>query len=319
MLRNFIGPFVILRGLLHGGPDCWNGVRSLCGSSWETEHVRVTQSRIVVLGVIFVLVSLKATAQSPSGAQLSPADLVKAAIHSELKPSDVNEARWKYLLVKEVDGKQETREVVERKSGSLDRLIAIAGRPLSAGQQRDETERILRFSHNPEEQRKLEQTRKKDAEQCDAFLKMVPDAFLFEYAGESGNDVKVDFKPNPAFRPPSREGKVLHEMAGEIWIDAQQQRLVSITGRLMNEVKFAGGLLGHLEKGGEFAVKRTEIVLSHWELTEAVNMEGKALLFKTISVQQKEIHRDFERIPDDLTIFDAAALLLKQSLIAAKR
>jgi hypothetical protein len=278
------------------------------------------QSRFILATVIFLLVSRFATAQSQPNAPFSPADLVKAMIRNELKPSTVTEVRWKYVLVKEVDGKQETREVVETKSGSLDRLIAIAGRPLSAGQQRDETERILRLSHNPEEQRKLEQTRKKDAEQCDAFLNMVPEAFLFEYAGESGGLVKLNFKPNPAFRPPSREGKVLHEMTGEIWIDAKQQRLVSINGHLVNEVKFAGGLLGHLEKGGQFAVKRTEIAPAQWEVTEmAVNMQGKALLFKTISVQQKELHRNFERVPDDLTIVDAAAILLKQSLISANR
>jgi hypothetical protein len=277
-------------------------------------------SRFMFAAVILLLVSRFATAQSQSNAQLSPADLVKAVIRSELNPSDVTEVRWKYLLVKEVDGKQETREVVETKSGSLDRLVAIAGRPLSAGQQRGETERILRLSHNSEEQRKLEQTRKRDAEQCDAFFKMVPEAFLFEYAGEGGGLVKLIFKPNPAFRPPSREGKVLHEMAGEVWVDAKQQRLVSINGHLINEVKFAGGLLGHLEKGGQFAVKRTEVAPARWEVTEmAVNMQGKALLFKTISVQQKELHRNFERVPDDLTIADAAAILLKQSLIAANR
>jgi len=49
-----------------------------------------------------------------------------------------------------------------------------------------------------------------------------------------------------------------------------------------------------------------------------VNMRGKALLFKTISVQQKELHQNFERVRDDLTMSDAAALLLKQALIAAK-
>ena len=270
--------------------------------------------------VILLLLSRFATAQAQSNVQLPPADLVKAVIRTEINPSDVAEVRWKYLLVKEVDGKQETREVVETKSGSLDRLLAIAGRPLSAGQQRDETERILRLSRNPEEQRKLEQTRKKDAEQCDAFFRMVPEAFLFEYAGESGGVVKLMFKPNPAFRPPSREGKVLHEMAGEIFIDVKQQRLISITGHLANEVKFAGGLLGHLEKGGQFAVKRTEVAPAHWEVTEmAVNMQGKALMFKTISVQQKELHRNFERVPEDLTIADAAAILIKQSLIAANR
>ena len=67
-------------------------------------------------------------------------------------------------------------------------------------------------------------------------------------------------------------------------------------------------------------VKRTEVAPAHWEVTEmAVDMRGKALLFKTISVQQKELHRNFEPVADDLTISDAAALLLKQPLIAARR
>lgn len=276
-------------------------------------------SRFMFAAVILLLVCHFATAQAHSNLPLSPADLVKAVIYSELKPSDVNEVRWRYSLVKQVDGKQETREVVETKSVSLDRLIAMAGRPLSASQQRDEIERILKLSHNPEEQRKLEQTRKKDVEQCDAFLKMVPEAFLFEYAGKSGNAVQVTFKPNPAFRPASREGKVLHEMAGEIWVDAPQQRLISITGQLVNEVRFAGGLLGRLEKGGQFAVKRAQVAPGQWELTDlTVNMQGKALLFKTISVHQKELHQNFQRVAGDLTIADAAALLLNPPLIAAK-
>jgi hypothetical protein len=282
--------------------------------------VTITQSRLIFAGVILLLVSRIAWAESQSEAQPSPVDLVKAVIRSELNSSDLTESRWKYLLVKAVDGKQETREVVETKSGSLDRLIAIAGEPLTGAQQRGETERLLRLSHNPEEQHKLEQTRRKDAEQCNRFLQMIPDAFLFEYAGESGSLIKLTFKPNPRFQPPSREGKVLHEMAGEIWVDAKQQRLVSINGQLLNEVKFARGLLGYLEKGGQFTVKRTEITPGHWELTEmAVDMRGKALLFKTISVQQKELHSNFQHVPDNLSLSDAAGLLLKQALIAAKR
>ena len=280
----------------------------------------MTQSRMMIVSGILLLVSCIATAQSQTDVQLSPTDLVEAVIRGELNPSDATEVRWKYLLVKEVDGKQETREVVETKLGSLERLIAIAGRPLTPSQQRDESERILRLSHNAEEQLKLEQIHKKGAEQCDAFLKMVPEAFHFEYAGESGSLTKIVFRPNPAFRPSSREGRVLHEMAGEMWVDAKQQRLVNISGQLMNEVKFAGGLLGHLEKGGQFVVKRTEVAPAHWEVTEmAVDMRGKALLFKTISVQQKELHRNFEPVADDLTISDAAALLLNQPLIAARR
>jgi len=280
----------------------------------------ITQSRTMLAGVILLLLSCLALAESQSMPQLSPADLVKGVIHTELNTSDVTGVRWKYLLDKEADSKQETREVVETKSGSLDRLIEVAGKPLTDAQQRSEADRILRLSHNPEEQRKLEQTRRKDAEQCKAFLKMIPDTFLFEYAGESGGLIKLIFMPNPRFQPPSREGKVLHEMAGEIWVDAQKQRLVSIYGQLMNEVRFGGGLLGHLEKGGQFTVKRTEIAPGDWEVTEmAVDMRGKALLFKTLSVQQKELHRNFERVPDDLSLSDAAGLLLRQAVIAAKQ
>jgi hypothetical protein len=280
----------------------------------------VTITRTMFVGVILVVVSTLGSAESQIKPRLSPVDLVKAVIRGELQPPDVSEVRWKYLLDKKVDGKQEIREVVETKSGSLDRLLATAGRPLPDAQQRDETERILRFSHSPEAQHKLEQSHRKDVAQCNALLQMIPDAFLFEYAAESGGLAKLIFKPNPHFQPSSREGKVLHEMAGEIWVDPKQQRLVSINGQLTNEVKFGGGFLGHLEKGGEFRMKRTEIAPGHWEVIEiVVNMRGKALLFKTISVQQKEVHSNFEPVPDDLSLSDAAGLLLQQTLVAAKR
>src|SRR5262249_37664836 len=115
------------------------------------------------------------------------------------------------------------------------------------------------------------------------------------------------------------EGKVMHQLAGEVWVDSRQLRLVAIDGQLLNEVKFGGGLFGRLEKGGRFAVRRTEISQGRWELTELdVNMHGKALLFKTICVQQKELHHDFERVPGDLTMTDAAALLMNKSLVAEK-
>ena len=270
--------------------------------------------------VTLVVLSGIALAESGSDTQLSAVDLVRAVIRSEVHAPEVSESHWKYVLDKEVDGKRETREVIETRLGSLDRLIAMAGKPLTVAQQRDESERILKLSHNPEAQQKLNESHKKDSAQCNAFLEMIPNAFLFEYAGASGSWIKITFKPNPNFQPSSREGKVLHEMAGEIWVDARQRRLVSINGQLMNEVKFGGGLLGHLEPGGHFTVRRTEISPGRWEVIEiSVNMRGKALLFKSISVQQKELHSNFQPVPDDLSLSDAAGILLKQSLVATRR
>ena len=282
--------------------------------------MRASYLRVISASVVVLLAPCIGLAGAQSENRISPSDLVKSVIYNELHPPNNSDVRWKYRLDKELDGKQETREVVETNSGPLDRLLSVAGKPLTSAQASDESERILRFSHNPEDQRKAEQARRKDAEQCNVLLRMIPDAFVFEYAGESGTLTKVTFKPNPRFRPPSREGKVLQQMVGEMWVDARQKRLASINGQLINEVKFGGGLLGHLEKGGQFTVQRAELAPGVWEVTEmTVNMRGRALLFKSICVQQKEHHSNFERVADDLSLADAANLLLRQTLVAAKR
>src|SRR5262249_12895867 len=163
--------------------------------------------------------------------------------------------------------------------GSLYKLIAVNGNSLSPQQQYQETERILKLAHDPDQRHKLEQTRKKDEEQCQGFLRMIPDAFTFDYEGRFGDLIKVKFAPNPKFQPPSREGRVLHELEGEMWLNEKQKRLAEISGYLMNEVKFGGGLLGHLEKGGKFMVKREEVSAGNWEMTALeIEMKGKALL-----------------------------------------
>ena len=72
--------------------QCANDGRELCQAT-------AAQSQMIVFGMILFLVSLAGTAQSQSGAQLLPADLVKAVIHRELSGSDVVAIRWKYLLM----------------------------------------------------------------------------------------------------------------------------------------------------------------------------------------------------------------------------
>jgi len=85
-------------------------------------------------------------------------------------------------------------------------------------------------------------------------------------------------------------------------------------------VKFAGGLLGHLEKGGQFNVEQAEVSPNEWELTAMeVNLKGKALFFKTIAVQEKEYRSGFHRVPEGLTLAEAADTLTKQVIVAANR
>lgn len=272
-------------------------------------------SRLLLAAILTASCYMAAQSQSD---QLAPAELVRQVIYNELHPASSPSVHWRYCLQKQVDGKQETRAVVETKSGSLDRLLMVAGRPLGPQQENAEAERILHFANSIEEQHRAEQARQKDAQESNALLQKIPDAFVFQYAGQNGSAIRLTFASNPMFHPASREDKVLQKMAGEIWVDGSQKRLISMRGQLMDEVRFGGGLLGHLEKGGQFTVKREEISRGDWEVTElVVDMHGKALMFKSIAVQQKEKHSNFERVSNKLTFADAANLLLQPTFVAS--
>jgi hypothetical protein len=149
---------------------------------------------------------------------------------------------------------------------------------------------------------------------------MLPAAFVFNYAGGEGNLVKLSFRPNPSFHPPSLEARVFHDMEGEMWVDCKQERLAGFDGHLTQTVKFGFGLLGHLDKGGHFEVRQAEVVPGHWDMTTlSLQMTGKALLFASIGVQKRENHRDFHRVSDDLTLSEAAGILNSQMVVADNR
>ena len=106
--------------------------------------------------------------------------------------------------------------------------------------------------------------------------------------------MELNFSPSPSFHPPTHEAEVFHAMQGSMWVDAKQDRVGEISGGLVREVKFGGGLLGHLDKGGTFQVKQAAVAASYWELTLfRVQMKGKAFFFKTIGVQQNYTRSEF--------------------------
>ncbi len=252
--------------------------------------------------------------------EVSANELARTVITNELGSQDGDHGHWMYRLEKEESGKKQVQEIVQTKDGSLSRLLSIDDRPLTVKQEQKENQRIQKLVSNPDEQRKLQQARNTEAEPKRRLFKMLPDAFVFSYTGREGGLIKLSFRPNPNFEPPSREARVFHDMEGEMWVDGKQERLAAISGRLMQDVKFGGGLLGRLDKGGQFAVRQEEVAIGHWDMTAmSVDMKGKALLFKTISVKQKENRTEFQRVPDDLTLTQAADLLNRQIVVASNR
>jgi hypothetical protein len=239
-------------------------------------------------------------AQPQTPPNIAPNDLVRKVIANELQADQQDHSHWMYEEVDNIPAPRKTKIVVETRTGDINFLDAIDGRPLSPQQHSAEEQRIRRFVNDPDENQSTE------------LFAMLPDAFLFKYAGEEGGNLKLTFVPNPDFTSHSSQAYVFHKLDGFVVINPKEDRLVEISGVLTNGVEFLGGLLGHLDRGGTFDVRREEIAPGHWAITKLkVNMNGKILFFKTIAVQQDELHSHFQRIPDSTTLTQAEAMAEK--------
>lgn len=234
-------------------------------------------------------------------------DVVLHEIDAQLNDTTL----WCYREERQEDGKPaRTLEVCQSKDGDLEHLIAIDGRGLTAEEQQAEDQRIRQVLSHPEQLRAKQKKEREDGDQQRNILKMLPDAFRVQCEGEAGDLVTLSFRPNPAFHSFTRASLVFRHMEGTLVLDARQKRLVEINGRLTSEVKFGGGLLGHLDKDGTFTVKQREVGEGHWDLAfMSVHMNGKILFFKTINVLQKETLVDYQQLPRDATLQQAADFL----------
>ena len=273
----------------------------------------------LALTLAVILLGVPAGPQSVPLSQVSAHDLAQRVITNELNFQD-DHTNWMYRLEKEQHGKKQVEEIIETRKGSLTRLLSIDDRPLTAKQQLEEDQRVRELMTSRSAQQKLQRALDAETLQGRRLFKMLPDAFVFSDAGGNGNLVKLSFKPNPNFHPPSLEARVFHDMEGEMWVDCKQERLAAFNGHLTQDVKFGLGLLGHLDKGGHFEVRQGEVAPGHWDMTTmSLAMTGKALLFKSIGVQKMENRRDFHQVSDDLTLKQAADILNRTIVVANNR
>ena len=125
--------------------------------------MRAFKNWVLGSALIVALASAGLAQSAPPQPAVSPSDLVRRVIANELKPQAERNG-WFYHSEKEEAGKKQTKRVVQTRQGSLERLVAVDGLPLSADKQREEAERLEKIANHPKEWQKLEQDQKKDSE-----------------------------------------------------------------------------------------------------------------------------------------------------------
>ena len=274
--------------------------------------------KFVWSGLLFLLAVITATVADARSAKPQAAlpddanQLVREAVQNELNGEGKDHTHWRYHLHREDERGSQDREVIETKEGSLAKTLLINGRPLTPEQRDLDEERMKKLVSDPDERAKRDHRMKQDEEKAHQLLKAIPDAFVFKYDGVEGNQIRLNFTPNASFIPPTRELAVYHAMKGKMWIDQSAKRLSRIEGQLFEKVNFGWGLLGHLEKGGSFRVLQQDVGNGHWSTVQLdVNMQGRAVVFKSLNIKQKETLTDFRRVPDDLSMSQALGILEK--------
>jgi hypothetical protein len=269
----------------------------------------VTVPRFAMAFLLAVSWAAPASAQSSPP---SPAELVNVVVANELKDR-VERGKWMYLITTQEGTQTLTEQQVETKDGPVHRLLAIDGRPLDAYQRQQDNARIDRLLRDPGEQLKVKRAQDDDERKLQTLMHLMPAAFLYDYDGVEGNLVRVKFRPNPNYTPPTYEARVVHSLAGTVLIDLQQKRLAKLSGQLVSPVEFGYGLLGHIDNGGTVEIGRVEVGPLQWKTALiAIHLSGRLVLFKTISKQEHEIRSDFRAVPDDLNVWQANQLTLSQ-------
>ena len=285
---------------------------------------------IARIGAWIVLLAASSFAGQP--AKVSPArdpqELMRQAVQNEIKASNDDTVCFMFRGVKTTPKGSTTSLYVETKEATAGLAMAYNGKALTAEQRQAEQARVERFIKHPEELKKKREQEREDNERTTRIVRALPDAFLYDYAGEEqGSEgigragdplVKLQFRPNPRYRPPSRVEEILTGMQGYVLVDAVHYRIASIDGTLFKSVHFGWGILGHLDRGGHFLVHQQEVGDNLWEISSmSLRFTGKILLVKNLTIISTEIFSGFKQVPSDLTFAQALELLKQEESSAA--
>jgi hypothetical protein len=240
----------------------------------------------------------------------SAQQLVSEVIHNELNDRGCD-SFWQYRSIRVSGSQNVVREQVETPDGPLFRLIEDHGNPLDSAERRREDLRLEELVEKPGAMARIRHDHLQDDERMRRVMEILPQAFLFEYDGPSeGDQIRLSFRPNPAFTPAGYEARVVHALGGTLLVNQRLKRLIDMDGHLLARVDFGYSILGHVEKGGTFEIRREQVSEAHWKTSLVdIHIQGKVLLFKDVAKDQRESRSDFRPVPHDISVAAAKELL----------
>lgn len=293
---------------------------------------------VTILPLFCALFFARGLAQSPplsDSAAQDPDAVVRRAIANHLTEEAAHKP-LRFTLHRRDERHDITREIIETPQGDVAMVVANHGAPLSSDDRQSQIARLDNLAAHPDLQAHRQKREQEDNARIDKLLRLLPDAFTYRYIdtepcavtdppniplpGESApppatpspanSCYRMSFTPNPHWDPPDTEGKILRGMAGEIWMEKSRERLYRLNAHLISDVDFGWGIVGRLNKGGTIYLEQTQLGSGEWQLTRMqLNLTGKLLMFKSITVQLSEEMGRFSPVPPNVDYREAIRML----------
>ena len=239
--------------------------------------------------------------------------LVERALARELRTAQDPNHPMRYRLRKSSPRLTTAKEIVETRDGDVARLVSIDDKPLSQADEQMEQARLDTLLGDPGRQRHRMQSEDEDTGIVLRLLRMLPQAYLYQYAGAgsspAGTVERFTFRPNPNFSPPDFETQALTAMTGEIWIDAAQERVTRLEGHLQQDTDYGWGILGRLDKGGWIVIEQADVGGRQWRIARFKMQMNLRVLFKTRNIDTMEEMTLYASVPVGLGYAQAIQML----------
>src|SRR6195256_974655 len=170
-------------------------------------------------------------------------------------------------------------------------LVKKDGKPLSEEEQKKENEKV---------QKEIQDIQKRDAKKEAVGIETFLRACQFVNPRRErfrGQDVLVfDFEPNPDFKPHKLAEKVVHELAGVIWIDEKTRDVARLEAYFVGDFRFGGGVIANLQKGTSFVFEQAYINNEVWLPTyEEAHIGVRVLLVRAFKVNEITRYSDYRK------------------------
>ena len=182
-----------------------------------------------------------------------------------------------------------TYRVVPTGSGTLKLLIRDSSKNVSDAFYRHQLrdwENILKIAVHPDDPRQAaviakQQKRHKDRAR---FIDAAHGAYKITWLAREIRDgrvvEKLQFDPNPAYKPRGDATDWLMHAQATIWIDPQEAQATAIDASITRDISIGAGVLGKIYRGGHFLMQQAPAAPGIWEPTHyEYDISGRKFLF----------------------------------------